>query len=97
MDMSGKSFVSILTGVPQLEQLNNDFREAELAREAPRLMVSETQHKAMKGESFRKGSKLYDFTDIRETHFETLRKASLLDRSLGSFRLRSGKLVFFVQ
>ena len=96
MSMSDKSFLSTFLGSPQLEQLTDDLREAEMTREAPRLMVSDGQYKAMTGESRREGGRFYNFTDIRGSHFVRPREVTLLDRSLGTFRLESGGLGFFV-
>jgi hypothetical protein len=89
MSMSDKSFLSTFMGSPQLEQLTDDLREAEMSREAPRLMVTEREYKAMRGE-------LYHFADIRESHFVAPREATLFDRILGSFRLETGRLAYFV-
>ena len=88
--MSSKSLMSLFAGTPQLEQLSDDLREAELNRQAPRLVVSEREYQAMSGE-------LYDFADIRGWHFVTHREETPLDRSLGTFRLKNGRLGFFVE
>ena len=94
--MSGKSFVSIYLGSPQLEQLNDDLRAAEMAREAPSLMVSETQYKAMSEESWRNGDKLYELVNRREFHAAASKEATFIERSLGTFRLKTGGLGYFV-
>lgn len=94
--MSGRSFTSIYLSTPQLDQLNDDLRAAETDREAPRLSVSKHQVKAISGEAWRVGGKLYRLVDRRNSRSEVLAEETLFDGSLGTFRLQSGGLGFFV-
>lgn len=78
-------------GTPQLEQLNDDLRAAEMFREAPRILAPEMTH-----DSYSEGGKVFRLVDNRDMHFATYGEAALSDRSLGSFRLETGVLAFFV-
>jgi len=85
----------LYTGSPQLEQLNEDLRAAELGREAPRLSVPEDQYNLLIGGAQHEDGKRYEVVDTRQLHSATSGEATLFDRSLGTFRLESGGLAFF--
>ena len=89
--MSSNGLVSIYMGTPQLEQLNDDLRAAEMFREAPRILAQETSREACW-----EGGKLYKLVDNRDVHFTASCEAALSDRSLGTFRLGTGGLAYFV-
>jgi hypothetical protein len=95
MAVSNKGFVSIYTGAPQLDQLNDDMRAAELLKEAPRLAVPESQFRGFCGDSWREGGKRYRFVDDRKPFSALAAEATLSACSLGTFRMENGGLAYF--
>lgn len=87
--MSGKSFVSIYTGAPQLDQLNDDMRAAELLKEAPRVSVPEIEFNAMRSGIMRNG-----VHDKREMPLAPQSKEAAPTNALSSFQTGSGELIF---
>ena len=79
-----------------MEQLYLDLRAAELFREAPRLSVPEREYKAMFRDCVREGGKMYTFVDDRKSASVASSEATLCRRTLGTFKLESGGLAFFV-
>jgi len=93
--MSDKSFMSMFMGSPQLEQLNDDLRTAELDRQAPRLALSESAYKAIVEDSCDIGGKHFDLINSRGPHPESSAKTTLGFRSLGFFQLEDGHRAYF--
>ena len=89
--MSDHSLVSIYMGTPQLEQLTDDLRAAEMSREAPRILVPERIR-----DSYFEGGKLFRLVDDRDVPFTGSGDGALSDRSVGTFRLETGGLAYFV-
>ena len=85
--MSGKSFVFSWQGVPQLDQLHDDLRAAEMFMEAPRFSVPESQYRALSGEFWREGGKVYKLVDIRDLNSSTSGETPGFVHVMGAFEL----------
>ncbi len=90
--MAARSIGSILSGAPQLDQLEKDLRAAELALEAPRYSVSDPQSRELH-DKFTHSSIAAQFEDMRVPHLTTPIGFTQFKRIIGELRLHSGDLV----